>query len=66
MMTHNAADHTHTVDAERLDAHNSEVDESLATRHLCGMTHLNTGHVCRLTERHTGGCDFVSPAERST
>lgn len=56
----------HALDAERLDAHNSEVDESLAARHLCGTTHLSTGHVCRLTERHTGGCDFVSPTERST
>lgn len=47
------------VTSGRPDLHNSEVDEDLAARDLCGMKHLATGDVCTLPHRHAGGCAFT-------
>lgn len=44
---------------ERLDLHNSGVDELTALNNLCGYQDLRTGSVCRLPARHLGSCRFV-------
>lgn len=48
-----------TPPPERLDLHNSEVDELTARSNLCGYQDLRTGRVCKLPARHTGSCRFV-------
>lgn len=45
--------------SERLDLHNSGVDELTARSNLCGYQDLRTGSVCRLPARHLGSCHFV-------
>ena len=49
---------------ERLEAHNIEVDQTIAGRYLCGNLHLPTGRVCLLPERHRGGCQFTARPAR--
>lgn len=46
---------------ERLDLHNSSIEESAAAVGHCGMTDLRTGRVCHEPRTHAGGCAFVSP-----
>jgi hypothetical protein len=48
--------------ADRLDLHNSSIEESAAAVGRCGMTHLNTGRVCQEPHRHADGCAFVAPS----
>lgn len=48
-----------TPPSERLDLHNSGVDELSALNNLCGYQDLRTGRVCRLPARHAGSCRFV-------
>jgi hypothetical protein len=47
---------------DRLDLHNSSIEESAASAGHCGMTHLNTGRVCQEPHRHADGCAFVAPS----
>lgn len=47
-----------TVQPQRLDLHNLNVDFDAASRGLCGFTHLASGRVCRLPNRHAGACQF--------
>jgi hypothetical protein len=47
---------------ERLDLHNTSIEESAAAAGLCGMTDLHTGRVCHERQGHAGGCAFVAPA----
>jgi hypothetical protein len=47
---------------ERLDLHNSSIEESAAAAGHCGMTDLHTGRVCHEPQDHAGGCAFVAPA----
>jgi hypothetical protein len=47
---------------ERLDLHNSSIDESAAAAGHCGMTDLHTGRVCQDPHHHSGGCAFVAPS----
>lgn len=51
--------HHPSDDQERTDLHNSEIDETLAADHRCGMRNLATGAECHLSARHAGGCQFV-------
>jgi hypothetical protein len=46
---------------DRLDLHNSSIEESAAAAGHCGMTHLPTGRVCQEPEHHADGCAFVAP-----
>lgn len=43
---------------ERLDLHNSAVNDEQAGIGRCGQTHLATGRVCLLPAHHRGPCDF--------
>jgi hypothetical protein len=45
---------------DRLDLHNSSVEESAVAAGHCGMTDLRTGRVCHEPRRHAGGCAFVA------
>ena len=47
---------------ERLDLHNSSIEESAAAAGHCGMTDLHTGRVCHEPQNHLGGCTFVAPS----
>jgi hypothetical protein len=47
---------------DRLDLHNSSIEESAAAAGHCGMTHLNTGRVCQEPHHHVDGCAFVAPS----
>jgi hypothetical protein len=47
---------------ERLDLHNSSIEESAAAAGHCGMTDLHTGRVCHAPKDHAGGCAFVAPS----
>ena len=47
---------------DRLDLHNSSIEESAAAAGHCGMTDLHTGRVCREPQSHTGSCAFVAPS----
>ena len=47
---------------DRLDLHNSSIEESAATAGHCGMTHLPTGRVCQEPRRHPDSCAFVAPS----
>ena len=46
---------------DRLDLHNSSIEESAAAAGHCGMTDLHTGRVCQEPAHHVDGCDFVAP-----
>jgi hypothetical protein len=46
---------------DRLEIHNSCVDERLADAHLCALVHLPTGRTCILPIAHPGSCQFTSP-----
>ena len=51
---------------DRLDLHNSSIEESAAAAGHCGMTDLHTGRVCHEPQHHAGSCAFVAPShERS-
>jgi hypothetical protein len=45
---------------ERLDLHNSSIDETAAAAGHCGMTDLHTGRVCQDPQDHSGSCSFVA------
>jgi hypothetical protein len=47
---------------DRLDLHNSSIEESAAAAGHCGMTDLHTGRVCQEPHHHIGGCAFVAPS----
>jgi hypothetical protein len=47
---------------DRLDLHNSSIEESAAAAGHCGMTDLHTGRVCQEPRAHAGGCAFVAPS----
>jgi hypothetical protein len=47
---------------ERLDLHNSSIEESAAAAGHCGMTDLHNGRVCHEPRNHAGGCAFVAPS----
>jgi hypothetical protein len=49
---------------DRLEIHNSEVDQALADQRLCGNLHLPSGRVCLLPKRHRGGCQFTARPPR--
>jgi hypothetical protein len=48
---------------ERLDAHNTSVDTTLAQAGACARIHLPTGWICALPHRHRGSCQFRSPGD---
>lgn len=48
---------------ERLDIHNTSVDQVTAEAGRCGRVDLRTGSMCRLPALHEGGCDFSSPTQ---
>lgn len=43
---------------QRLDVHNSNVDQAAAEEGRCGATDLNTGRTCRQPALHRDGCIF--------
>jgi hypothetical protein len=45
---------------ERLDLHNSSIEESAAAAGHCGMTDLHTGRVCQEPAHHVHSCDFAA------
>jgi hypothetical protein len=45
---------------ERLDPHNSSIEESAAAAGHCGMTDMHTGRVCQEPQDHSGSCAFVA------
>ena len=47
---------------DRLDLHNSSIEETAAAAGHCGMTHLPTGRVCQEPVHHVDGCAFVAPS----
>jgi hypothetical protein len=47
--------------SERLEIHNTSVDEQVARAHLCGHVHLPTGGTCILPYAHAGSCQFMTP-----
>ena len=47
---------------DRMDLHNSSIEETAAAAGHCGMTHLPTGRVCQEPEHHVDGCAFVAPS----
>jgi hypothetical protein len=49
-----------TVESQdRLDLHNTSVDEGVAATGACAEVHLPTGRTCTLGYGHDGSCDFV-------
>jgi hypothetical protein len=46
------------ADPERLDVHNSSIDQPTAVAGGCGTTDLSTGRICRFPAGHADGCDF--------
>jgi hypothetical protein len=48
----------------RLDVHNTSVNEAAARAGRCGTVHLPTGRMCRLPSLHEGACQlaFTDPA----
>jgi hypothetical protein len=48
---------------ERLEIHNTSVDEQVARARLCGHVNLPTGGTCILPHAHTGSCRFAPPDE---
>jgi hypothetical protein len=46
------------ADRERLDVHNSSIDQPTAVAGYCGTTDLTTGRICLLPAGHVDGCDF--------
>jgi hypothetical protein len=46
---------------QRLDLHNTSIDEPSAAAGRCGMIHLPTGRICRERARHSTGCSFAAP-----
>jgi hypothetical protein len=54
------------TDDQRLDLHNTSIDEPSAVAGRCGMIHLPTGRICRARARHTSGCSFVPISEVPT
>ena len=49
--------------ANRLDLHNTSVDERVADTHRCGFVDLRIGRVCLLVVGHIGSCDLVGREE---
>jgi hypothetical protein len=47
---------------DRLDLHNSSIEESAAAAGHCGMTDLQTGRVCQEPHHHVDSCAFVAPS----
>ena len=47
--------------SERLEIHNTSVDEQVAQARLCAHVHLPTGGTCVLPKSHSGSCHFTSP-----
>jgi hypothetical protein len=49
--------------ADRLDFHNSQIDQYVAAARLCGLIDLRTGLTCALPVRHRGACRLVPRME---
>jgi hypothetical protein len=49
---------------DRLDVHNTNINETAARAGRCGTVHLPTGRMCRLPALHAGACQlaFTDPA----
>ena len=47
---------------ERLDSHNTAVDEQLVLASKCGTVQLSTGRRCLLPARHRGACEMSAPS----
>jgi hypothetical protein len=49
---------------DRLDVHNTNINEAAARAGRCGTVHLPTGRMCRLPGLHAGACQlaFADPA----
>ena len=47
--------------SERIDVHNTNVNEAAAAAGRCGMVHLPTGRMCRLRSLHEGACQLAFP-----
>ena len=45
---------------DRLEIHNTSVDDQLAGTGACSQVHLQTGRTCTRQHRHHGSCDFVA------
>jgi hypothetical protein len=45
---------------DRLELHNTAVDESVAAAGACAQLHVQTGRTCTLKHHHSGSCDFVA------
>ena len=50
---------SHVLPQERLDLHNTSVDEDVARKGACAEVHLPTGRTCTLGHQHDGSCEFV-------
>jgi hypothetical protein len=44
---------------DRLDVHNTNVNEAAARAGRCGTVHLATGRMCRLPSLHEGACELA-------
>ena len=49
---------------DRLDVHNTNINEAAACAGRCGTVHLPTGRMCQLPALHPGACQlaFTDPA----
>jgi hypothetical protein len=49
---------------DRLDVHNTNINEAAARAGRCGTVHLPTGRMCQLPALHHGACQlaFTDPA----
>jgi len=46
---------------DRLEVHNTSVDEDFAQVGACAQIHLPTGQICTLPHHHSGSCSFAKP-----
>ena len=46
---------------DRLDVHNTNINEAAARGGRCGTVHLPTGRMCQLPALHDGACHLTFP-----
>ena len=46
---------------DRLDVHNTNINEAAARGGRCGTVHLPTGRMCQLPALHDGACQLTFP-----
>jgi hypothetical protein len=45
---------------DRLELHNTSINEKVAEAGACAQVHLPTGRTCTLAHGHRGSCGFVA------